>query len=149
LIFGIVLRGWPTGTIRAAVVCGAYLVHICLIGLFYHETESVEEEYDDVISMSDMDVGPLFWIAVASAVGAFIISCIVVVIHLTRSKILLAIHLFLLAVATFGIGYMSFLFNTNWSLHWLAAFMISGFLEFVVAQTLLWPIVSLLYKPSK
>ena len=149
LIFGIVLRGWPTGTIRAAVVCGAYLVHICLIGLFYHETESVEEEYDDVISMSDMDVGPLFWIAVASAVGAFIISCIVVVIHLTRSKILLAIHLFFLAVATFGIGYMSFLFNTNWSLHWLAAFMISGFLEFVVAQTLLWPIVSLLYKPSK
>ena len=148
LIFGLALRGWPTNTIRAAVVCGAYLVHICFIGIFYHQTEPVEEEYEDTISMTDIDVGPLFWIAIASTVCAFVISVFFVLMHLTRSKIVLCIHVFILVLGTFGIAYMSWLFNTNWSLHWLAAFMISGFLELVAVQTLLWPLVMVLYKPS-
>jgi len=108
----------------------------------------VEEEYEDTISMTDIDVGPLFWIAIASTVCAFVISVFFVLMHLTRSKIVLCIHVFILVLGTFGIAYMSWLFNTNWSLHWLAAFMISGFLEFLVAQTLLWPLVTMLYKPS-
>lgn len=111
MIFGFVLRGWPTRTIRAVLVCGAYLVHICFIGIFYHQTEPVEEEYEDTISMTDMDVGPLFWIAVASTACTFIISIIAVLLHTMRSKYILVIHLFLLVLATFGTGYMSWLFN--------------------------------------
>jgi len=149
LIFGLVLRGWPTASIRAALVCGAYLVHICLIGIFYHQTEPVEEEYEDVISMSDMDLAPLFWIAAASTGCSFIISVIFTLIHQVRSRIVIFIHLVILAAATLLIFYMSWLFNTNWSLNWLAAFMISGFFELLAAQTLLWPLVSWLYKPSK
>lgn len=118
---------------RAAVVCGAYLMSIIILGVCYWWTEPVQEEYEDLIGLNDLEVYREFTFALISLGLTFIISIIWLLLYRCCHHVALIFHLVILVAATVGIVYLSILFNSNFSLTWLAAFAICGFLEFVVA----------------
>jgi hypothetical protein len=137
---------WPTPTIRALIVCGAFITQIAIMGFCYYYTEPVQEQYENVISISDIE--PLRELVIAGiATGiCFVISALFLGIHKIDKRWVVAIHLLFLIIATGGTVWFSLLFNTNWSLTWLVAFAMAFGLEILVAQTLLWLIARAIYK---
>ena len=145
LIFGLTKNYPPNAQIRALVVCGAFITHSLLIGLCYWQIESVEDQYTEIIGLGDLEAGREVPIALVVLGVSFVISILWLCLH--RIRIFVSVHLIAILGETIGIVYLAMLFNSNYSLIWLATFAISGFLEFVIAQTLLAFIVTCVYKP--
>ena len=136
------------GKLLVIILVAWLLALIFLTGSLHRNNESEEALAKKLIDAQSetLSYKRELGIAAAGVSIAFVFSALFVGLHRLNSQVVTAINVIVLVLCTILIVYMSILFNTNWSLTWLAAFMVSGAAEIILFQTLLWPIVSAIFK---